>query len=111
MIWLHNSEIKTDHVVAHIPMGMSFESIGLAADIRQVREATRSQLPISGNLDPISVLWQGNPESIAADVKRIMDICKEGGGYIFNTGEMNPGQIPEENMSAYMETAIKLAEY
>jgi uroporphyrinogen decarboxylase len=111
MIWLHNSEIKTDHVVAHFPMGMSFESIGPAADIRQMRKATIGRLPISGNLDPISVLWQGNPESIAADVKRIMGICKEGGGYIFNTGEMNPRQITEENMSAYMETAIKLAEY
>ena len=34
MIWLHNSEIKTDHVVAHIPMGMSFESIGPARRYR-----------------------------------------------------------------------------
>ena len=40
-----------------------------------------------------------------------MDICKEGGGYIFNTGEMNPRQVPEENMMAYMETAKKLADY
>jgi len=111
MIWLHNSEIKTDHVVAHIPMGMSFESIGPGADISQVREATKGKQPISGNLDPIGVLWKGNPESIAADVERIMGICKKGGGYIFNTGEMNPRQVPEENMMAYMETAIKLAEY
>jgi uroporphyrinogen-III decarboxylase len=111
MIWLHNSEIKTDHVAAHIPMGMSFESIGPAADIRQIRNTTKGRLAISGNLDPISVLWQGNPDSISADVKRIIGICKEGGGYIFNTGEMNPRQVTEENMSAYMETAIKLAEY
>ena len=111
MIWLHNSEIRTDHVFAHVPMGMSFESIGPTPDIGQIREATRGLMPISGNLDPISVLWQGNPESIARDVKRIMDICKKGGGYIFNTGEMNPRQVPEENMMAYMETAKKLADY
>jgi len=46
-----------------------------------------------------------------ADVNRIMGICMEGGGYIFNTGETNPNQIPEENMSTYIETIIKLAAY
>jgi uroporphyrinogen-III decarboxylase len=111
MIWLHNSEIKTDHITAHAPMGMSFESIGPAADIREVREATRGRMPISGNLDPIATLWQGTPETIASDVERIMKICKEGGGYIFNTGEMNPGQVPEVNMMAYMKNAKRLAEY
>jgi uroporphyrinogen decarboxylase len=111
MIWLHNSEIRTDHIVAHAPMGMSFESIGPAADIRAVREATKGWLPISGNLDPIGTLWQGTPESIARDVERIIAICKDGGGYIFNTGEMNPGQVPEENMMAYMTSAKKICEY
>jgi uroporphyrinogen decarboxylase len=111
MIWLHNSEIKTDHIVSHFPMGMSFESIGPAADIRQVREATKGRLPISGNLDPIAVLWQGNPDTIKADVERIMGICKKGGGYIFNTGEMNPRQVPEENMRAFMTSAKRISDY
>jgi uroporphyrinogen decarboxylase len=111
MIWMHNSETKLEHVLSHLPLGVSFESIGPGGDIRQIREATRGRQPISANLDPIKVLWQGNPESIAADVKRIMDICKEGGGFIFNSGEMNPREIPEENMLAFMETSRKLAEY
>jgi uroporphyrinogen-III decarboxylase len=111
MIWLHNSEIRTDHIAAHIPMGMSFESIGPAADIAGVKEATLSRLPISGNLDPIGVLWQGTPELIASEVERIMNTGKKGGGYIFATGEMNPRQVPEENMIAYMEAATRLAEY
>ena len=45
------------------------------------------------------------------EVERIMDACKEGGGYIFNSGEMNPGYVAEENMLAYMNTAKKLSEY
>jgi uroporphyrinogen decarboxylase len=111
MIWLHNSEINLDHVLSHIPLGVSFESIGPAGDIREIREATRGKQPISGNLDPIEVLWRGNPKSISKDVERIMGICKAGGGYIFNTGEMNPSQIPVENMDAYMSKAWNLAEY
>jgi uroporphyrinogen decarboxylase len=111
MIWMHNSETQLEHVLSHLPLGVSFESIGPDGDIREIREATRGRQPISANLDPIKVLWQGNPESIADEVKRIMGICKEGGGFIFNSGEMNPREIPEENMSAFMESSQRLAEY
>jgi uroporphyrinogen decarboxylase len=111
MIWMHNSEIKLDNVLSHLPVGMSFESIGPDGDIRQIREATKGIQPISGNLDPLKVLWQGNPDSITTDVKRIMNICKDGGGFICNTGEMNPRDTPVENMEAYMSVARDIAEY
>jgi len=111
MIWMHNSEIMLEHVLSHIPLGVSFESIGPGGDIEVIRNATKGIQPISGNLDPIKVLWQGNPDSIRADVERIMKICKPGGGFIFNSGEMNPRMIPEENMDAYMKTAKMLSEY
>ena len=109
MIWMHNSEISIPHVLSHRPLGVSFESVGPAADIYEMRKATRGKQAISGNLDPIEVLWRGTPETVAVEVKRIMEICKPGGGYIFNTGEMNPRQIPVENMNAFMGTAKKLS--
>jgi uroporphyrinogen decarboxylase len=111
MIWLHNSEIKRDHVVSHIPLGCSFESIGPAADMREIREVTKDKQAISGNLDPLEVLWHGTPQKITSEVERIMGICKPGGRYIFNTGEMNPRQIPEENMDAMVKAAKRLATY
>ncbi|MCX6991844.1 MAG: hypothetical protein NT011_01750 [Kiritimatiellaeota bacterium] len=111
MIWMHNSEIRKAHVLSHIPLGLSFESIGPAADIAEIRAATKDKQAISGNLDPIEVLWRGTPESITKEVARIMQTCKPGGGYIFNTGEMNPRDIPEENMLAMMKAAKKLSEY
>jgi len=111
MVWMHNSEISLPHIVSHIPLGPSFESIGPAADMAEVRKHTVGRHAVSGNLDPIEVLWRGNPELVAQEVKRIMGICKDGGGYIFNTGEMNPRDIPEENMRAFMKTAKSLAKY
>lgn len=59
MIWMHNSETQLEHVLSHLPLGVSFESIGPDGDIREIREATRGRQPISANLDPIKVLWQG----------------------------------------------------
>ena len=111
MIWMHNSETELEHVLSHLPLGVSFESIGPEGNIQEIRNATKGIQPISGNLDPIRILLEGNPESISADVKRIMKICKDGGGFIFNSGEMNPRMIPEENMDAYMTTAKSLSEY
>ena len=111
MILMHNSEIKVDHVLSHLPLGVSIESVGPDADIREIREATKGKVPLCGNLDPINVLWKGTPDLISSEVERIMGICKEGGGYVFNTGEMVPRFVPEENMIAYMNTARKLAEY
>lgn len=111
MMWMHNSETELEHVMSHLPLGLSFESIGPDGNIKEIREATRGKQPISGNLDPIKLLLNGNPDSISADVDRIMKICKPGGGFIFNSGEMNPRAIPEENMDAYMNAARKLAEY
>jgi uroporphyrinogen decarboxylase len=111
MMWMHNSETELDHVLSHLPLGLSFESIGPDGNIQEIRNATKGIQPISGNLDPIKMLMEGNPDSISNDVKRIMKICKEGGGFIFNSGEMNPRMIPEENMDAYMLTAKSLSEY
>jgi uroporphyrinogen-III decarboxylase len=109
MVWMHNSEISIPHIESHIPLGLSFESIGPAADLKAVRNTTRGRHAISGNLDPIEVLWRGTPQSIAGEVYRIMEIGRDGGGYIFNTGEMNPRDIPVENMKAMMKRAKELS--
>jgi len=110
-IWLHNSEIKLPHIMSHKSLGVSFESIGPDANIAEIREGTRGRQAISGNLNPIEVLWRGTPELIRQEVERIMKICKPGGGYIFATGEMNPMQVPAENMKGLMDRSRELAEY
>ncbi len=111
MIWMHNSETMLENILSHLPVGASFENVGPAADIRQISNALKGKAAFSGNLDPLEVLWKGTPELVAAETTRIINTCKAGGGYIFNTGEMNPGQVPAENMKAMMDTARNLAEY
>jgi uroporphyrinogen-III decarboxylase len=109
IIWMHNSEVKLPHVLSHLPLGVSIENIGPGGDMREIRESTRGRQAISGNLDPLEVLWKGTPESIAKDVERIMDICAPGGGFALCTGEMNPRATPEENMHAYIDAARRFS--
>ena len=111
MVWLHNSEVRRDHVLSHLSLGHSIENIGPAGDLSDIRAAIRGRLTLSGNLDPIEVLWRGTPSRIRKEVERIMAIGKPGGRFIMNTGEMNPRDVPEENMDAYMKAAKELAAY
>jgi uroporphyrinogen-III decarboxylase len=111
MIWMHNSEVNLENIISHLPIGASFESIGPGADIQQVSKALKGKAAFSGNLDPLEVLWKGTPELVRSETTRIITSCKENGGYIFNTGEMNPRQVKAENMKAMMDTARHLSEY
>lgn len=111
MIWMHNSETNMENILSHLPIGVSFENVGPAADILEVSNALKGKAAFSGNLDPLEVLWKGTPELVKTETARIINACKRNGGYIFNTGEMNPSQVPVENMKTMMATARDLAEY
>ena len=111
MIWLHNSETNLDNVLSHLPLGASFENIGPAGDIKQISETLKDKAAFSGNLDPLEVLWKGTPELVKSETTRIIERCRDNGGYIFNTGEMVPSQVPVENIKIMMETARLLSSY
>lgn len=105
IVYLHNSEVQVPNLLAEAELGVDIVSAGPAADIEEVKKAFTGKVCFSGNLDPIEVLMRGTAELVAQEAKRIMNICKKGGGYIFNTGEMNPRDVPEENMKALVKAA------
>jgi len=53
----------------------------------------------------IEVLMRGSPAEVERETERIMSIGCSGGGYLFNTGEMNPRDVPPENMKAMIRAA------
>ena len=103
IIYLHNSEISIPHLLAEAQLGVDIINVGPAANIAQVRKALTGKCCFSGNLDPIEVLMRGTPNQIDKEVKRILDTCAGQGGYLFNTGEMNPRDVPVENMRAMVK--------
>ena len=103
LVHLHNSEIKVDYLLAEVETGADIINVGPAADIAEVRKALTGKCCFTGNLDPIEVLMRGTPEEVEAEARRIAEIGMSKGGYMFNTGEMNPRDTPEENMRAMVE--------
>ena len=74
----------------------------------EVRKAMTGKSCFSGNLDPIAVLMRGTPQQVAQEARHIIQTCREPGGYLFCTGEMNPRDVPVENMKALAEAVRRV---
>jgi uroporphyrinogen-III decarboxylase len=110
LTFLHNSEESVSHLEIAAGIGASCINVGPGIDIAKAKEVLRGKVCLSGNLDPIKVLMNGTSEQVAAEAERIMKAARSGGSFIFNTGEMNPRDVPEANMRAMIRAAKKLAQ-
>jgi len=101
----HASEHSIEHLKLQAKTGVSAVSIGPGRDIGEAKEAIGSDVCIIGNVDPIVILLEGSPEQVYNESKRVMNIGKENGGYLFNSGEMIPRDTSDENMRAMISAA------
>ena len=108
ILHLHNSETQVPYLLAEADLGVDIINVGPGPDMAACKEALAGKVCVTGNLDPIEVLMRGTPEQVEAETRRIMSSCAPGGGYCFNTGEMNPRDTPEENMRAMIAAAREL---
>ena len=107
----HASEHNPEHMKAQIATGISAISVGPGVDMSVAKQAVGNKCCIMGNVDPINTLLYGTPDQVRAESERIMDIGKQNGGYLFNSGEMIPRDVPEENMIAMIQTAKRNSYY
>jgi uroporphyrinogen decarboxylase len=96
---------------AQAATGASALSVGPGVDIAKAIETVGSKVCILGNIDPITMLLQGSVEQVRQETRRIIEIGKQNGGYIFNSGEMIPRDVPEENIRVMIDTAKEFGNY
>jgi len=80
-----------------------------ANDLHKIKRDTVGRMALHGGIDT-AVLAMGTREEVQAEVVRVMEILKPGGGWVCAPDQAIPG-IPEENMNALWETAQKLGRY
>ena len=109
MVFLHNSEVSIPHLELEFELKPDVVSVGPAADMAAVLHAARGKTCVMGNVDPIEVLMRGTPELVEKEVERLMVIGRQGTGFILDSGEMIPRDVPVENMHAMMRRGHELA--
>lgn len=105
--FMHNSEHDPEHLKAQAATGVSAVSVGPGLDIAVAKAAIGDRCCILGNVDPIVTLLQGSVADVEKATRRIMEAGSRGGGYLFNSGEMIPRDVPEANIKAMVRTARK----
>ena len=105
LTFLHNSEESVAHIELATELGVSAINVGPGIDIGKAKETVRGKTCLMGNLEPIDLLMNSSAETVRKEAERIMNTAKVGGGYMFNTGEMNPRDVPVTNMEAMIKTA------
>ena len=78
--------------------GVNGISVDQRVDIKTATESVENSI-IIGNLDPVAVLWNGNPESIEAASKKVLDagvgLLAPGCGIVSMTPNVNLQKMVE----------------
>jgi uroporphyrinogen decarboxylase len=80
-----------------------------ANDLHKLKRDTVGRMALHGGIDT-AVLAMGTPEEVQAEVIRVVEILKPGGGWVCAPDQAIPG-IPDENMNALWETAREAGRY
>jgi len=108
MVFLHNSEISIPHLELECRLRPDAISVGPAADMQAVLDATRGKACVMGNVDPIETLMRGTPGQVEKEVEHLMSIGRNT-SFMLDSGEMVPRDVPVENMQAMMRKGHELA--
>jgi uroporphyrinogen decarboxylase len=109
--YFHGAESSKPHLEIAGGLGFDIINIGEGISIGQAKDLIGEKVCISGNLSPIKTLMNGTIEDVEEETKLIMLDGMKDGGYIFNTEENTPIQVPPENIKKMIEIARRYGIY
>jgi len=80
-----------------------------ANDLRKIKKDVYGKTALEGGIDT-HMIMTGTPEDIKAEVIRVMEILKPGGGYICGPDQYFP-DMPAENLAMLWQTAKDAGKY
>ena len=86
------------------------DALGLdwTINIGDARRRVGSQVALQGNMDP-SVLY-ASPQTIRAEVKRILDDFGDHPGHVFNLGHGITPEVDPEHARVFIESVVELSQ-
>lgn len=104
-VWLHICGNTTDklHLIAQTEADCF--SLDYKVNLAKAKEALGGKMCIAGNVDPVSYLYNGTPETVAEASAKCLADAAAGGGYILTSGCDLPPTVKMENIQAMMNAA------
>lgn len=104
----HAAENKMEYLNAMSMVGSDILSLAEGIEMSEVKDVLGKKVCLMGNIDTLHVLWHGTTDEIRQVTSKLTGEVASRGGYIVNTGEGIPGQVPEENIMAMIQTTKEL---
>jgi uroporphyrinogen decarboxylase len=76
-----------------------------AMDIWSIREEYRGRIAFWGGLSVQKTMPYGTPEDVSAETEKLIAEMAPGGGYILSPSHSLSGDVPAENIRAFLDTA------
>ena len=105
-------EILPDLIEAGLDILNPVQFTAAGMDLKELKRDFGDVLTFwGGGVDTQSTLNNGNPQKVADEVKRIIDILAPGGGFVFAPVHNIQDDVPPENFWAMWDTLQKYGKY
>ena len=102
----HNCGNAVNRMVPQLlETGAAAYHFGNAVDMKEMLDKMPGDVITMGNVDPVSVLRNGTPESVRAETLRVMEACRSHRNFVISSGCDIPPVTPWENIDAFF-TAV-----
>lgn len=82
-----------------------------AIDLAETKKNFGDRISLWGGMDIQRIMPMGTPKEIEAEVKRLVEVCGQGGGYVLAPAHHIQADTPLENVFAFYEAAEKYGKY
>lgn len=104
---IHICGNTTDRLDLFPATGAACISVDHKTDIGKAKEVLCGTMCLAGNVDPVRVLLQGSVREVEETCKSVLETAGKEGGFILMPGCDIPPTVPEENLIAFMKTALE----
>ncbi|HRW10655.1 MAG TPA: uroporphyrinogen decarboxylase family protein [Caldilineaceae bacterium] len=102
---LHICGNSTNVLDLYAATGADLVEIDHAVDLRVAKARIGDKVGLVGNVDTVTELLQGTPETVRASAQRCIDQAGVGGGFLLGSGCIVPRYAPLANVRAMVEVA------
>jgi uroporphyrinogen decarboxylase len=80
---------------------------GKMANLAELKRRYGKSLVFCGGVDSQRILPYGTPADVRAEVRRVIDLLRPGGGYMLAAVHTIMNEVPAENVLAMVDAAIE----